>query len=554
MAEFPRTAFVLGAGLGTRLRPLTDRLPKPLLPLGGRPLVADALGRLAAAGARRILVNTHHLPAAWAAAFPTGEVAGARLELVHEPELLETGGGLANVADRLGPEDADLVIWNGDILCDADLAALVAEHRASGAEATLLLRPDGPLANVRLAPDGAVTDLRDRLGSSDPRHQFTGIAVVTAGFARGVPREKASLVEHLLRRVAERPGSVRGRVDAGGAWDDIGTPEAYAAAHLRAAEAAARAAGWTASADGAIAKGGSSRRFARATSADGRRGILCLRDGIREENAAYGALARVLRERLGLNAPDVLLEDTAGALVLEDLGTTDLHALTLGKDFPWDAYASAVDQAARLHRGGLAAAAEARIPLQPAFDAELYRWEREYFAEHALRGRRLDRGVADEMASLARELLAEPKVAVHRDFQSQNLLARDGRAWLIDFQGLRAGCAAYDYASLAFDPYVTRPDMQLWRVELEDASREAADWKGSRDAWSHLLHVAAAQRLLQACGAYGNLGRRQGRADFLRHLPSGLANLEWASLGCGRRRLAALARELREQELSAPAR
>jgi hypothetical protein len=214
--------------------------------------------------------------------------------------------------------------------------------------------------------------------------------------------------------------------------------------------------------------------------------------------------------------------------------------------FPWKAYASAIGQAAKLHREGLEGAAAAGITLSPPFDAQLYRWERDYFCEHVLAGRRLDRGVADEMASLGKELLRQPLVAIHRDFQSRNLMVRDGEVWLIDFQGLRAGCAAYDHASLILDPYVTRPDMQLWRIDLEDEAREASGWKESRDAFSHLLHTAAAQRLLQACGAFANLGRNQGRGDFLAHLPAGLANLEWAATLSGRPRLAGLARELRE--------
>jgi aminoglycoside/choline kinase family phosphotransferase/choline kinase len=554
VAELPRVAFVLGAGLGTRLRPLTDRLPKPLLPIGGRPLVLAAMERLAAGGVRRFLVNTHHLPEAWGAAFPDGRMGAATVELVHEPELLETGGGLANIAGRLGEDETELLVWNGDILCDTDLRPLAAAHRRSGAEATLLLRPAGPNANVRADAEGRVTDLRDRLGSADRAFQFTGIAVVSRAFARATPAARESLVEEFLRRVRAAPGSIRGHVDGNGAWDDIGTPEAYAAAHLRAAESAAEEAGWRASADGAIAKGGSSRRFARAEGPGGARGILCLDDGLKAENRAYGALARLLRGRLGMNVPAVLADSPAGALVLEDLGTVDLLALTREPRYPWAVAEDALDQVARLHRDGLAAAAEAGLPLQPRFDEALYRWERDYFADHVLAGRRLDRGVADETASLARELLAQPAVAVHRDFQSQNILAREGRAWLIDFQGMRAGCAAYDFASLAFDPYVTRGDAQLWRIEIEDASREAAGWKGSRDEWGHLLHVAATQRLLQACGAYANLGLRQGKADFLAHLPQGLANLEQAALGCGRRRIAALARELREKPFSAPRR
>lgn len=555
MGDVPATAFILGAGLGTRLRPLTERLPKPLLPIAGRPMVARAMDSLVDAGVRRVIVNTHHCPEAWPAAFPTGEHRGARLSWVHEPELLDTGGGLANVARSLTADDAHLLIWNGDILSGCDLEELATEHARSGAEATLLVREDGPNRNVRVADDGAVTDLRGRLGSSDPEYQYTGICIVTRAFAQGVPPVAESLVEHFLRRICAAPGSVRAVLDRSAEWDDIGTPEAYAAARVRLEPslppepgAIARQLGWEPVAGGEVARGGSARRFLR-VARGAERAMLCVDDGSKPENRLYGSLAGALGAA-GLQVPRVLGElAEPNALLLEDLGERDLLAATRETTFPWAAYASAIGQAALLHREGQAAAAAAGITLSEPFSPALYKWERDYFAEHALAGVRLDRGVADEMASLGAELLRQPMVAVHRDFQSQNILVRDGSAWLIDFQGMRLGCAAYDFASLAFDPYVTRPDMQLWRVEIEDHAREASDWKGTRDAFSHLLHVAATQRLLQACGAYGKLGRRQGRADFLAHLPAGLANLSFAAAMCGRRRLSALALELAAREL-----
>lgn len=555
MAEFPRTAFILGAGLGTRLRPLTERTPKPLLPIGGRPLVARAMDRLVEAGIRHLIVNTHHCPEAWPAAFPSGEHRGARLTFVHEPELLDTGGGLANIASRLPAEEDALVIWNGDILSGCDLRALAQAHARSGAEATLLVRREGPNCNVRVADDGRVTDLRDRLGAGEPAYQHTGICVVSRAFAQAVPRAAESLVETFLRRIAAQPGSIRAQLDTSSEWDDIGTPEAYAAARERlepraacAPEDAARTLGCELNPGGEVARGGSARRFIRARF-QGQPAMLCLDDGSKAENRLYGPLARALATA-DIRVPRVLAEDPArGALLLEDLGERDLLAASRERTFPWPAYASAIEQVAKLHRDGAAAAEAAGIRLSEPFSATLYKWERDYFAEHVLAGARLDRGVADEMGSLGAELLRQPAVTIHRDCQSQNILLRGDEAWLIDFQGLRLGCAAYDFASLAFDPYVVRPDMQLWRVEIEDHAREASDWQGTRDAFTHLLHVAATQRLLQACGAYGNLGRRQGRADFLAHLPSGLINLSFAASLCGRRRLSALALELAAREL-----
>ncbi len=554
MPDFPRTAFILGAGLGTRLRPLTANCPKPLLPIGGRPMVLQTMEKLRAAGTRRFLINTHHCPEAWTAAFPEGRFGDAEAKFVHEPVLLETGGGLANIAGLLGEEDHDLVVWNGDILSDCDIAAAVAHHRANGGEATLVVREEGPNRNVRVTDEGVVTDLRDRLGRSDPAYQYAGICVVTKAFAQGVPATIESLVEHFLRRTQAQPGSIQGFLDVSATWHDLGTAEEYQAVKaaaerpVRGAIApadAARAYGYELAAGGEVLKGGSGRRFLRVRRPGGETAVLCLYDDSRPENLLYGDIARVLRDGIGVQAPAVLAADKdAGVLVLEDLGDTDLWSLAQGAEFPWAATASALEQAAAIHRHGGEAFAAAGTPLMESFGPNLYQWERQYFQDNVLAGGKPDRAVLEEMASLAKELMAQPVVTIHRDFQSQNIMVRDGSAWLIDLQGLRHGSMFYDYASLAFDPYLRRADMDLWRIEIEDHAREVSGWKGSGDEFSHLFHVAATQRLLQACGAYGFLGHKKGRPEYLAHLPQGLRNLTIAASLCGRRRIARLAEEL----------
>lgn len=554
MPDFPRTAFILGAGLGTRLRPLTANCPKPLLPIGGRPMVLQTMEKLRAAGTRRFLINTHHCPEAWTAAFPEGRFGDAEAKFVHEPVLLETGGGLANIAGLLGEEDHDLVVWNGDILSDCDIAAAVAHHRANGGEATLVVREEGPNRNVRVTDEGVVTDLRDRLGRSDPAYQYAGICVVTKAFAQGVPATIESLVEHFLRRTQAQPGSIQGFLDVSATWHDLGTAEEYQAVKaaaerpVRGAIApadAARAHGYELAAGGEVLKGGSGRRFLRVRRPGGETAVLCLYDDSRPENLLYGDIARVLRDGIGVQAPAVLAADKdAGVLVLEDLGDTDLWSLAQGAEFPWAATASALEQAAAIHRHGGEAFAAAGTPLMESFGPNLYQWERQYFQDNVLAGGKPDRAVLEEMASLAKELMAQPVVTIHRDFQSQNIMVRDGSAWLIDLQGLRHGSMFYDYASLAFDPYLRRADMDLWRIEIEDHAREVSGWKGSGDEFSHLFHVAATQRLLQACGAYGFLGHKKGRPEYLAHLPQGLRNLTIAASLCGKRRIARLAEEL----------
>lgn len=554
MPDFPRTAFLLGAGLGTRLRPLTEHCPKPLLPIAGRPMVLQAMEKLRAAGTRRFLINTHHCPEAWARAFPDGRFGDAEVRLVHEPALLETGGGLANIAGLLGPDDQDLVVWNGDILSDCDIVGAVAHHRANGGEATLVVREEGPNRNVRVTDEGAVTDLRDRLGAQDPAYQYTGICIVTKAFAQGVPATIESLVEHFLRRTQAQPGSIQGYLDGSATWHDLGTIEEYQAVKaerekpVRGAIApaeAARAHGYELAAGGEVLKGGSGRKFHRLRKPTGETAVLCVYDDSRPENQLYGDIARVLRGQVGAQVPEVLAEDkAAGVLLLEDLGDADLWSLAQGAEFPWAPFASALEQVAAIHRHGVDAFATAGVPLMEAFGPNLYQWERQYFQDNALGGRKPDRAVTDEMASLAKELMGQPVVTIHRDFQSQNIMVRDGSAWLVDLQGLRHGSMFYDYASLAFDPYLKRTDMDLWRIEIEDHAREVSGWKGSGDEFSHLFHVAATQRLLQACGAYGFLGRKKGRPEYLAHLPQGLRNLTIAASLCGKRRIAKLAEEL----------
>jgi NDP-sugar pyrophosphorylase family protein len=111
-----RKAFVLGAGLGTRLRPLTNVLPKPLLPIFGKPLITFALDHLRQIGIEEFWINTHHLAEKFSSVFPSNEYHGAQLELVFEQNLLETGGGMKNLEQRMSEEV--FIVYSGDILTD----------------------------------------------------------------------------------------------------------------------------------------------------------------------------------------------------------------------------------------------------------------------------------------------------------------------------------------------------------------------------------------------------------------------------------------------------
>jgi mannose-1-phosphate guanylyltransferase len=228
-----RKAFLLGAGLGTRLRPLTNAVPKPLIPLFHRPLISHAIDQCLAAGCSEFAVNTHHLPEAWPKYFPEapdlpeGSAGRGRISFFHEPVLLETGGGIKNIESWIDGEP--LLVYNGDILTDLPLDRLIEAHRRSGNRATLVLRSGGHKQNVAL--DGEhVVDLRHARGIHPGTHQFAGIYCIEPDVLPLIPpAEKVSIVPAFLQLAEE--GSLGACVLDDGSWLDLGTRETYLAAH-----------------------------------------------------------------------------------------------------------------------------------------------------------------------------------------------------------------------------------------------------------------------------------------------------------------------------------
>jgi mannose-1-phosphate guanylyltransferase len=218
-----RQAFILGAGLGTRLRPLTDLLPKPLVPLFHKPLAEWAVEACERVGCVRFAVNTHHLPEKWAG------FAGARdMSFFHEPALLETGGGLKNIEPWL--EDGSLLVHNGDIFSSMDLQKLVTAHEASDNEVTLALRSEGVAKHIAFDENGKVIDIHRLLGRRDGPHVFSGIYCVRRDFFQRLPAgEKISVIPAFLELA--KNGLLGSVVIDDGHWLDLGDDETYRRAH-----------------------------------------------------------------------------------------------------------------------------------------------------------------------------------------------------------------------------------------------------------------------------------------------------------------------------------
>jgi mannose-1-phosphate guanylyltransferase len=225
------TAFVLGAGLGTRLRPLTNRRPKPLIPLGNRPLITWAFDHLMDAGVRRFVVNTHWRAERYAEFFPDGHWRGCPLHFIEEtPEVLETGGGIWNARELLS--DGPFIVYNGDILSDLPLAQAIEHHRAFGNEVTLILRSTGENRNVTFdAESGRVLDLRRTLRPElTPSFLFTGIYLVEPAFIARIPAAQKISVVPVFHEMIRLGAKLGGIVLDEGNWRDLGTREEYLAA------------------------------------------------------------------------------------------------------------------------------------------------------------------------------------------------------------------------------------------------------------------------------------------------------------------------------------
>ncbi len=241
MSENPGTGTAVGlvlcAGLGTRLRPLTERVPKPAMPVGGIPLVRYTLGLLAHAGVERAVVNVHHLPEEMArVALGAASELGLPLAVSHEPVIAGTGGALREARALLLPA-REVVVVNGDVLFDVDLAAVLAAHRASGAFATMVLAPMPPGASYAAVEADASLRVRRIAGRFGPggagltSWHFTGVHVVSGGLLSRVAAEPFELDvnRHVYPPLMEE-GAVRGVV-VRGYWNDLGTPSRYLAAH-----------------------------------------------------------------------------------------------------------------------------------------------------------------------------------------------------------------------------------------------------------------------------------------------------------------------------------
>ena len=222
-----RHALIFAAGLGERMRPLTERTPKPLLEVGGKPMIEWHLEKLAAAGIHYVVINTSHLAEQFPATLGDGSRWGLRIRYAYEgPSPLETGGGMLNALPLLGNEP--FLAISGDIWCDVDFASLPSEPDGLAHLLMVDNPPHHPLGDFSLDADGVLHE------EGEAKVTFSGIGVFRTGFLRDwtehvgeVNDQPARFKLRPLLAAAMRDGEVSGQLHVG-RWTDVGTVERLA--------------------------------------------------------------------------------------------------------------------------------------------------------------------------------------------------------------------------------------------------------------------------------------------------------------------------------------
>jgi N-acetylmuramate 1-kinase len=279
-----------------------------------------------------------------------------------------------------------------------------------------------------------------------------------------------------------------------------------------------------------IKKGGSDRQFFRVTLPNKTSFIFMHYGNEVEGNAHWVGINKFLAD-LEVCVPRIIAQDIAQHfLLIEDLGDVDLWSQRF---LPWeerrDYYFQMLTQIYRLHSFDLKLL-PSNLQLSENYGPRLYKWEHDYFLENLV-GEvcKIKLSSADatklmkELDTLSACLQKIEQSLIHRDFQSQNIMIKNNRPVLIDFQGMREGCLFYDLGSLICDPYVTFTNEE--RDELINFYYELMNPSYSCDEFVHNFWLGSVQRLLQALGAYGFLGLKKNKPAFLGHIGNGLDNL-----------------------------
>ena len=552
-------AMILAAGLGTRLLPLTEKRPKPLLPILGRPLIDILICRLQSAGCEAIIINTHHL-AHLIDEFVKAQAYSIPVATRYEPNILGTGGAIKNAEDFWG--DEPFLVINGDVFTNVDLGNIYRFHLNHKHPVTLVLHDCPRYNHVWLdssehirgfghtdpCPGVALDSTRGATGpvaetANYRRLAFTGIHVIDPQVLRFIPDGTFFRIIDAYCEMIHEGLTIKGFVASNHYWHDIGTMQSYRGATRDALARKAFGTVFSGVESGSLVwsrlkGGGSDRTWYRVSL--GKDSLILVDHGLPCQEStceadAFAAIGRHLH-RKGIPVPRIFAYDRpSGLVVLEDLGDLHLQAIVrraAGTREIASHYRAVIDLLIAMGVEGAKGFDPQHTYQTPYYDRELIlEKESRYFIEAFLNGY-LGLNVdfetfGDEFEVLAQRALDHPYTGLlHRDFQSRNILTKGGNYYFIDFQGARLGPLPYDLASLLIDPYV-----ELSRGLQEDLLayylRTLSDFVPvDPNDFLYAYGYCAINRNLQILGAFSFLSRVKGKSVFEAYIPAAVASLK----------------------------
>lgn len=531
-------ALILAAGFGQRLLPHTRIIPKPLMPIAGQPLLDITIRRLIEAGCESVMINTHHLSHK-IQSFVAQHQYPIPVYIRHEPEILGTGGAIANLSDYW--DHKPFLVVNGDVLFNIDLQQLYRFHLSHNCSATLAVCDYPELNRVKISAEGYIVDFCASTAETDETSTvltFTGIQVLSPEILSYLPKgQYSSSIDGFKSMIAAGKRLVPWTIDTI-QWIDIGTPTRYSQASKNMMVQQVLGNSQASDIQYQILEGdGSDRIWTRIK--HGNQSYIMADHGIKvsetvSEADSFVAIAELLSST-GVPVPQVIQHDTfSGLVILQDLGDQNLQSMVTMLNIDQEiqsAYCCIIDQLLSMGLNCAKNFDTAAAYQSVYYDRELIlEKECRYFVEAFLipyTGANISfTELLPEFLRLADNIEHNAAAGfIHRDCQSRNIMVYNSGYYFIDFQGGRLGPIQYDLASLLIDPY-TALSWETQHKLLNYASSQAAKkYSINPDRFCTGYEYCAISRNLQILGAFGFLSRIKHKSKFEAYIPTALDTL-----------------------------